>query len=184
MTTTKTPRIFEIKTIWSTPVPAEALAAPTREVADALPFKKWFDENEEVAAKGEAPASLFVPLWFFAERADDASKVDGPYVKSKLREQFNKWRDSTKVVTTKEQRAASTPKPRMNKDGTPATDKAGKPIVMNIPGKVVIPEVSTNEKRGKFVLYALERNGKEKDVKEITGGDPGVQFWFTVAKAS
>lgn len=180
---TKTPRIFEIKTIWSMPIPEEALKAPTREFADTLPFKKWFTDNAEQAAKGEAPASLFVPLWFFGDRADDASKVDGPYVKAKVREQFSKWQAETKVVTTAEQRAPSTPKPRMNKDGTPATDKNGKPIIMNIPGKVIVAEVATNEKRGKFLLHSIERTGKEKDVKEITGGEPGVQFWFTVAKA-
>lgn len=91
---------------------------------------------------------MFLPKAFWETRDVDMSKVDGAYQKGKLRDQFNKWRDETKVITT----------PRVR--GEPEYNADGKLVKQ---GKVLTEEVSTNEERGKYVFFAVERTGKEPE---------------------
>ncbi|MDG4856398.1 hypothetical protein [Mesorhizobium sp. WSM4982] len=132
-----------------------------------LPFRKEFFAKvpETVKEKGQS-ATMFVPKAFWETRGVDMSKVDGAYQKQKLRDQFNKWRDETKVVTKERVRGDS-----------PGKDKSGKPL----PGPVISEEESTNEKRGHYVFFAVERKGNEPEKLWTEMGltpkdaEPGVQ---------
>lgn len=113
-----------------------------------LPFRREFFAKvpDTVTDKGQQ-VTLFVPKAFWATRDGvDFAKVDGAYQKQKLRDQFNKWRDETKVVTKERVRGPSKGK-----------DKAGKPL----PGPIVSEEESENKARGHYVFFAVERTGKE-----------------------
>lgn len=114
-----------------------------------LPFRKAFFEKvpDVVKEKGQS-VTLFVPKAFWETRDVDMEKVNGAYQKQKLRDQFNKWRDETKVVTKERVRGES-----------PGKDKRGVPL----PGPVITEEESTNEKRGHYVFFAVERTGKEPE---------------------
>lgn len=190
-TTPRAPRtfsfIFDPSKLVS--VPAEAFEAPKRNTApnaNPLPFKAFFDAaapaiNEALATNQLVAPPLFVSFSYFVEdRKAEAAKVDGAYVTSKVRDQFNEWRDATKVVTVPEERAPSTKKLDAN-GNVMLGPKTKRPI--NIPGKVITAEVSTNPERGKFALTAITRNGTEID--PTTGeafGEPGVSFWMILGE--
>ncbi len=170
MTTTKTPRVFEFTTEFSLPIPAEAFTKPVfrRDSANDLPFKGWFDANAAAAKEGKTPAT-FVPFAYFVEaRKIDADKVDGAYVKGKLRDQFNAWRDQKKVITT----------PMVREPHVMGVSKDGKPVIKKL-GKVTTEEVSTNVERGDLMLVQIERTGKEKleGIKE-----PGISMWLILTE--
>ena len=56
-----------------------------------MPFaSKFFTPALEVALAGKKPHK-FVPKTFFLQRAEKPEKVDGKYMKAKIRDQFNKW---------------------------------------------------------------------------------------------
>lgn len=114
-----------------------------------LPFRKeFFAKVPETVTKPGEQATLFVPKAFWETRDVDMEKVDGAYQKQKLRDQFNKWRDETKVVTKERTRGPSV-----------GQGKNGKPI----PGPELTPEESTNTARGHYVFFAVERTGKEPE---------------------
>lgn len=152
-------------------IPTTTTRAPNE---NDLPFRRDFFSKvpDTVQDKGQS-ATLFVPKAFWETRDVDMSKVDGAYQKSKLRDQFNKWRDETKVIVT----------PRVR--GEPTRDKAGKVIKQ---GEVTQEEVSTNEKRGHYVFFAVERTGKEPEKiwtdMGLTAKDaePGVQVIVYIPK--
>lgn len=128
----------------------ELPTTPTRAPNDNdLPFRKEFFSKvpETVKDKGQS-ATMFVPKAFWETRDVDMTKVDGAYQKQKLRDQFNKWRDETKVVTKERVRGPST-----------GTGKNGKPI----PGPILTEEESVNTERGHYVFFAVERTGKEPE---------------------
>lgn len=139
-----------------------------------LPFRKAFFEKvpEAVKEKGQS-VTLFVPKAFWETRDVDMTKVDGAYQKQKLRDQFNKWRDETKVVT----------KARVRGD-SPGLDKRGVPL----PGPVITEEESENKERGHYVFFAVERKGDEPaQVWKEAGVDPkdaeaGVQVFVYIPK--
>lgn len=168
-------------------VPAEAFEtkrAPT--TANPLPFKDFFAPaaaavNAALAEGKVTSVPLFVPFSYFViDRKIAADKVDGPYVTGKVRDQFNEWRDETKIVTVAEVREPSTMK--LDANGQPMKNKVGRPI--NIPGKVTTPEVATNPERGKFALTAITRNGSEiNPITKEAYGEPGVSFWLILGEA-
>lgn len=127
-------------------IPTTTKRAPSE---NDLPFRKEFFAKvpETVTEKGQS-ATLFVPKAFWETRDVDMSKVDGAYQKAKLRDQFNKWRDETKVVTKERVR------------GEAEYNTVGKLVKQ---GKVITEEESTNEKRGHYVFFAVERTGKEPE---------------------
>jgi hypothetical protein len=56
-----------------------------------LPFAaKFFSPAMQAALEGKQPHK-FIPKAFFTGRADKPEKVDGSYMKTKVREAFNKW---------------------------------------------------------------------------------------------
>jgi hypothetical protein len=141
------PKVFSFA-----PVPLAALPElPTVTRApneNDLPFRREFFAKvpDTVKEKGQA-VTMFVPKAFWETRDVDMSKVDGAYQKGKLRDQFNRWRDETKVITQERKR------------GEP-TYKDGKLVKQ---GTILQEEVSTNEERGKYVFFAVERTGKEPE---------------------
>lgn len=139
-----------------------------------LPFRKaFFEKVPDVVKEPGQSVTLFVPKAFWETRDVDMSKVDGAYQKQKLRDQFNKWRDETKVVTKERVRGDS-----------PGTDKGGKPL----PGPIITEEESTNEKRGKYVFFAVERKGDEPEKLWTDMGltakdaEPGIQVIVYIPK--
>jgi hypothetical protein len=170
----KAPRAFSFTPVALTALP-ELPTTPKRAPNDNdLPFRKAFFEKvpEMVKDKGQS-ATLFVPKAFWETRDVDMAKVDGAYQKQKLRDQFNKWRDETKVVTTPRVRGES-----------PGTDKNGKPL----PGPILTEEASTNEKRGHYVFFAVERKGNEPEKLWTDMGltakdaEPGIQVIVYIPK--
>lgn len=143
-----------VRTFTFAPVALAALpelpTTPTRAPNENdLPFRRdFFSKVPETVKEPGQSVTLFVPKAFWETRDVDMSKVDGAYQKSKLRDQFNKWRDETKVITTERVR------------GEPTRDKAGKIVKQ---GEVLVEEESTNEARGKYVFFAVERTGKEPE---------------------
>ncbi|RWP84766.1 MAG: hypothetical protein EOR11_20105 [Mesorhizobium sp.] len=126
-------------------IPTAVKRAPNE---NDLPFRKeFFSKVPDVVQEPGQSATLFVPKAFWETRDVDMSKVDGAYQKGKLRDQFNKWRDETKVITQARERGE-------------AEWKDGKLVKQ---GKVLKEEVSTNEARGKYVFFAVERTGKEPE---------------------
>ena len=164
------PRVFEFTTVFSMPIPKEALAPkkPRADNENALPFKEWFTANMQAADEGKQPA-VFVPSAYWTEeRKNDPAKTSPEIRMGKLRDQFKAWQAETKVVTVPQVREPNT------------KDANGKIVKM---GKVTTEEVSTNEARGGYFLIAMARNGKEpKDVFPSGKPEAGVMLWLDSAK--
>jgi hypothetical protein len=147
----KTARTFSFAPVFVPTVPATLFAAKASQRApndNAHPFETAFfaPSADKVKTTGEA-AILFVPTAYWTEaREIPADKCTPNYMEAKLRDQFNKWRDRTKVITTPRQREPNT------------VDKAGKIISF---GKVTVEEVSENKERGMFVFRTAPVTGKE-----------------------
>lgn len=70
--------------------PPEAPAIITR--STGLPFAaKFFTPARDAALEGKKPHK-FIPKVFFTDRAEKPEKVDGAYMKGKVRDQYNKWK--------------------------------------------------------------------------------------------
>lgn len=141
----QTPRIFEFTPTFSLPVPENVPARAKQ--SNALPFPDLFTSVEDKAANNEAP-HFFIPTAFWHSRPSiKAENVTEGWMKAKLRDAFNKWRDET--ATTPPQKDAK--------------------------GNIVVPAV--NEKRGRFMLIALARTGKE-GIEGIE--EPGISIWLAL----
>ena len=88
------PRTFTFdRADFSEPIPDDPPKPPS---ARELPFKKRFEEFSGEALAGKRP-HLFVPHAYWTEARDVAKDVKGgldAYSRTKLRDQFNKWRSS------------------------------------------------------------------------------------------
>jgi hypothetical protein len=162
----KVARVFSFQPSYTTSVPVIPNShAVTRETDH--PFKKeFFDVAAPTIISTGKAAVQFVPTAYWVEaRGIEASKADELYMKGKLRDQFNAWRDATKVITVKQVREPS--------------EKNAKGKVVKV-GKIITPEESTNEKRGKFEIVMIYRKGDEpaSAFPEGVSPEPGIMMWM------
>lgn len=165
-------RVFSFQPSYTTSVPTIPTGNTVSRETDH-PFKKEFFSvaAPTIITTGKA-AVQFVPTAYWVEaRGIEKDKVNELYMKGKLRDQFNAWRDDTKVVTVPLEREPS------------VKDAKGKVVKI---GKVLTPEQSTNEKRGMFELVLIARTGKEgieafKDAGEHVKPEPGIMMWMRLS---
>jgi hypothetical protein len=83
-------RTFSFATSLSIPVPVDL---PKRAPGQAdLPFKGWFSESLEAARDGMQP-HIFIPdAYWVEEREAKAADVNQSYGRSKVMDQFRKWK--------------------------------------------------------------------------------------------
>lgn len=168
----KIARVFSFQPSYTTSVPTIPNGHTVQRETDH-PFKKEFFDvaAPQILATGKA-AVQFVPTAYWTEaRGIEPEKVNDLYMKGKLRDQFNVWRDATKIVTVKQVREGS------------VKNKEGKVVKM---GAIITPEESTNEKRGMFELVMIARTGEEPQTAFPEGvtPEPGVMMWMRLNDAA
>ena len=87
---TPTKRSFSFETTFTVPVPQDLpKRAPS---AQDLPFKDWFTANLKAALEGKTP-HIFIPdAYWVEEREADKKLVNASYGRSKVMDQWRKWK--------------------------------------------------------------------------------------------
>lgn len=83
-------RSFSFAASFTIPVPKEIPKRATS-VAD-LPFKDWFTENLTAGLEGKQPHMFIPDAYWVLEREAEAVKVDKSFGRSKIMDQWRKWK--------------------------------------------------------------------------------------------